>query len=579
MEEVFPHQWNRFRARPGDRDVEAMEFRQEDIEKAFAILLEKTQHANHKFCFFIDGLDEYSGDDIAHEILAQKLKTWTEGGDIKICASSRPILAYLDIFSGSENRTIHLHLLNWPSIKAYCLHKFKDDREFKRSGELYVDLVDEIVENSSGVFLWAYLVIGNLLRAIRNGASHETLKKKLKETPSKLDELYDSLRKRVAESPADWSTSNKMLLLAAKNPFDDPINAIVFSWLDGPDCLENPEFPSAIDSEPYSEKEISRRLELVRKRVNSLTRGLLDVLEERDNGAGLIAPSFRRLKVQFFHRTAKDYLLQNPARLKALEYSFPRFEESLYGRIRLAEYLFGHNIEYALNLRYSSIDDEIKGVLDEQRRLLPQHWLDIACRFQIAFSRYVSIRDGLVYGFPSLRTRSWWSGYTKSSRWGSFVHFLAFRGFDEFVLSEIAINEQLKHPTGNLSLLIAAIEGGQDELALALLDAGIALDDHFPALSPATGFTAPTIGEYQDRFPLWVLAATLEASGLLGTWLGMPDLSLFRRLVRHGTDRGDTFAINVMVKEDPTLNPSRRSRDYHIKDVQIKDLLLFFGNL
>ena len=542
--EVFPHQWNRFRARPGDRDIEAMEFREKDIEQAFAILLEKTQHANHKFCFFIDGLDEYYGDDIDHEILAEKLKTWAEGGDIKICASSRPILAYLDIFSDPENRAFHLHFLNRPSIKAYCLKKFKEDREVKRSGEIYVDLINEIVENASGVFLWAYLVVGNLLHAIRNGASHSMLKKKLKETPLKLDELYDSLRKRVAESPTDWSKSNKMLLLAAKNPFNEPLNAVVFSWLGGPDCLENPEFPSAIDAESYSYQEIATRLEAVRKQVNGLTRGILEVVEEEDDNSivvqpSLTRPSFNRLKVHLFHRTAKDYLLQNPERMDALEHSFPGFEESLYGRIRLAEYLFGRSSQYIVR-----IDTEFVRMLQEQRLLFPQHWVDIARRFQIAFYRQFEAFSGTFRGFPAILTRhgqgrARWHDYE-----GSYVHFLAYKGFDEFGLGEIALKEQLKCTTGNLSLLIAAIEGRQAGLAFSLLDAGIGLDDF---IFLTNNLPAPTVGKTQDGIPLWVLAATLAATRAFSKYssshLYGPYLALFKRLLQHGTDRSDSFAV------------------------------------
>lgn len=40
-----------------------------------------------RFCFFIDGLDEYDGD---HEDVIQLLHDLARGKNVKICASSRP---------------------------------------------------------------------------------------------------------------------------------------------------------------------------------------------------------------------------------------------------------------------------------------------------------------------------------------------------------------------------------------------------------------------------------------------------------------------------------------------------------
>ena len=138
--------------------------------------------------------------------------------------------------------------------------------------------------------------------------------------------------------------------------------------------------------------------------------------------------------------------------------------------------------------------------------LFPQHWLDIARRFRIAFSRHCRIREGIIYGFPTARTRISWRYSILWSYRGSFVHLLAYHGFDEFVLSEIAIDEQLKHTTGNLSLLISVIQGGEDRLAFALLDAGIVLDDFvFPTKESAP----PTMDQRASRSPIGAEGAEL----------------------------------------------------------------------
>jgi len=577
MEVVFPRQWKRVNAGPGDRVVESMDFGDSDIEEAFAVLLEKKQHAKHRFCFFIDGLDEYPGNDIARESLALKLQSWTEGGDIKICASSRPNREF-DLLSYRENLTIHLHLLNRPDIHVYCLDRFRKDREVQKAKEPYRDLVNEIVDNARGVFLWAYLVVEILLEAVRHGASHNVLKEKLKEIPPELDELYASLRKLVAKSPTDLLMSNRMLLLAVKNPFNKPLNAIVFSWLDGPespDNLEDPSFPNVGDRERYSEEEIAKRLDRVQKQVGGLTKGLLEVVAESDDSR-LTGPSFHRLKVQFFHRTARDYLLQSAERLKALQGSFPGFEQvNPYGRIRLAEYLLGHDGSYALRGKID-FERQLRAELQELRTLYPQHSLDLFRKFQAVTPQHCDTQSGQPIGAPFQYHRNGLSkSYSISRRQASFLHFAAYHGFDEFVINEIAVNPQLSRTTEDLSLLIAAIDGGQWKLSLALLDTGIALDDIYFLRSASQYGT----GNFKDECPVWVLASACLVQWHLSNFTRDEDSAsrnLMRLLVQHGTGRGDSFSISIDFESYGHPDPDTRGLKFRINDIRIGDLLVCF---
>ncbi|KAI0896416.1 hypothetical protein F4806DRAFT_427188 [Annulohypoxylon nitens] len=317
-----------------------------NFERAFTVLTQKSQHARHRFCFFIDGLDECDGNKLDHEELAQKMKVWTEGGDVKICTSSRPYREFHTVLSSPLVSRISLHLLNQFDIWTYCVNKFGNDREAGKTIEYYTEIINDIAMNSQGVFLWAHLVVDIILLAIRQGDPYHILHKKLGEIPQELDRLYDKLREPILEkSKIDKERADKMLLLALRNSTSNRLSAIAFSWFDEKDArynLDNSDFPDPLDISllPYSEDEYKKRVEKVGMKIDSLTRGFLE-LNSGGHSYRFIQPWFSH-RVNFSHRTARDYFLKSEGKMENLEESFPNFKESNpYGRICLAELFFG----------------------------------------------------------------------------------------------------------------------------------------------------------------------------------------------------------------------------------------------
>jgi hypothetical protein len=195
---VFPTQWQDFKADPGER-IKSNEFTDAEIKTALEGLISAEGYGKYKFCFFIDGLDECKGHgtengDMAREDMAKILVKWAAGEDAKICASSRPNREFCELFCYEKNPTIDLHLLNRPDISTYCINRYQD-RIASKIIEPHMDLIQDIVQNSQGIFLWAFIVIDVLIRGIRFNYSPETLKASLKEIPQKLEDLYDNLRK------------------------------------------------------------------------------------------------------------------------------------------------------------------------------------------------------------------------------------------------------------------------------------------------------------------------------------------------------------------------------------------------
>lgn len=345
IEDIFPSQANRMAssAYQDDPAVERFQaFGDEHVRQAFDRLLQKTQSSSHRFCFLIDGLDEFEGKRLEHEDLAAKLKGWAAGEDVKLLVSSRPWQEFSDIFTA--NPTIHLHELNGFDIKTYCLTELQEDRavrqqDLEQTGSLIREVVGKITELAQGIFLWAHLVLDAVRQGVRQGDSLETLMLKLEEYPSDLDGLYTKLREPIERSAIDRERANQMLLLALKAPDRFRLYAIAFSWLDK-DGLLDPEFPVADACQPYTEVEIAERLECARRRVNGLTRGLLEIFTEWQGYTDrAMIPSFTSPKVRFCHKTARDYLIQRYAELQA---SWPNFDQvDVYGRLHLADCIYG----------------------------------------------------------------------------------------------------------------------------------------------------------------------------------------------------------------------------------------------
>ncbi|KAI2463650.1 hypothetical protein F4781DRAFT_110580 [Annulohypoxylon bovei var. microspora] len=448
-------------------------------QKAFEDLMQKAQNSRYKLCFFIDGLDECDGNRLVHEQLAQRMKTWTEGGDVKLCTSSRPYQEFQDVLTFPGARRIHLHLLNRFDIWTYCINRFSDDREARKTKRSYLEIINEIVENSEGVFLWAHLVVDIILIALRQGDPYHVLRKKLAEIPKELDTLYTKLREAIEKSDIDKERSNKMLLLAIRNPLGEDLNAIVFSWLDGMGTsgndLENLDFPNVGDCHPYSAEEYTESLQNVEKKIDSLTRGFLELdPAPRMDMCGLVQPWFYT-PVRFSHRTARDYFLQKKHMMAALEESFYDFEGShAYGRLRLAEFIFGFK---EISRHGYSLPTLVKWLA----KLFPQHIDSKTClKFQNEIQR---LRPPLLFSL--------------NAHYGAGQNCI-FRVGYALADFELPPESETDHP----GMLLTAL-GRQDWVyANNIVSSGTILD------SP---IRVETYGETVSSWPLWSIASIFAA--------------------------------------------------------------------
>jgi len=187
---VFPKQWELLEIGPSY--VHGGLLSTSDITKGFVTLVSQGTFSQHRFCFFVDGLDEFDGDTVDHVRLGRILQLWASNDDVKICASSRPYLEYENLARPPEQR-VHLHEITKHDIYLFTRQMIERDDNFERLKELYLQLVEKVVKGSEGVFLWAPLVVCSLLAGMLRHDSVETLERKLEVIPRDINKLYAQL--------------------------------------------------------------------------------------------------------------------------------------------------------------------------------------------------------------------------------------------------------------------------------------------------------------------------------------------------------------------------------------------------
>ncbi|KUI69202.1 hypothetical protein VM1G_05163 [Cytospora mali] len=300
--------------------------------------LQELETDQYCMCFFIDGLDEYTQteDGPTYDVFAKNFQEWAgRNSDVKFCVSSRPYADFLNAFS-SEQR-LHLHEMTSRDIKAFANESF-GSLEDARYRDITKFLVNAITERSEGVFVWVRTAVRSFLTLMRRGAEPEVILNQVRKYPSDIYELYNHLLRSL--QPEEQSAATHMIRIIIGNPFSQPPNALWLSWIDE---LDHRSFPGPSNSKPYTAGETSRRHDIVRGKLEWLTKGLLTMFTDRREPKN--GDQFYRQRVQFFHRTARDFF-RTPIDGENIEADpppagvLPMGEEDLtetFLRLRLAE--------------------------------------------------------------------------------------------------------------------------------------------------------------------------------------------------------------------------------------------------
>lgn len=283
VEKLCPGRWKRAISQLLFEDWKTPELRQ---------ALQRISHLKRvagRFCFFIDGLDEYEGD---HAEFCETLKSLSESPYVKLCVASRPWNVFEYSFGRVVSSKIYIHELTRKDIHEYVeanLTQHPRWNELIQETKKAASLVRRVTKKSSGVFLWVYLATKELRSGMSEYDSYLDLRLRLKKNPGDLEAFFKKILESVDSFHHQKMAESLQLSLIVREPV--PTDLYYFQDMDflDQDYALNLPFNGRTDEKTLSHHRLATR------RLNGRCRGLLEV-----------NPSSSC--VEFLHRTVMEYL-------------------------------------------------------------------------------------------------------------------------------------------------------------------------------------------------------------------------------------------------------------------------------
>lgn len=268
----------------GDASDDSEPWTWPELQKAFKVLVEECSK-KMKLILFIDGLDEFHGE---HTILIDLIQSLLVP-NVKICTSSRPWIVFEDAFA--RRPSLMLEDLTYPDIKHYVASKLSGNLGFYTFQQMDPDSANQLMENvtlkASGVFLWVVLVVRSLLDGLTGGERLSDLQIRLDSLPADLETLFWKILNHL--DPTQFVRASQMFQIL--HGAIAPISLLQF-WFADEDV---PDYIFELPIKPLSKVEEDSRAEIMRRRLNTYCKGLIEAKTSA-------------LTVGYLHRTVKDFL-------------------------------------------------------------------------------------------------------------------------------------------------------------------------------------------------------------------------------------------------------------------------------
>ncbi|KAL9018751.1 MAG: hypothetical protein Q9185_003981 [Variospora sp. 1 TL-2023] len=276
-------------------------------------LLQQT-HIPIRVTLFLDGLDEIDGQ---HRNIVRMIKNLAGLNNVKTCLSSRPLQVFEEAFRGEPG--LRLQDLTSPGIRAYAdiqlsdlvqrriLHNMRDEDRVDQ-------LVYTIVSRADGVFLWAVMVVRDVRDGLEDMVNLDELTQAIENLPSELESLFMQILRRI--KPAYQRDAARFLQIALHATFDSrdyywPLYRLNLCSLH----LINSQHEVADAPFLYERVSQARMIDACKTAQTQLlshTAGLLELNPSTETYHLLPSQEpLLMLDVNFLHRSAREFLLQN----------------------------------------------------------------------------------------------------------------------------------------------------------------------------------------------------------------------------------------------------------------------------
>jgi len=269
-----------------------------------------------KFCFFLDGLDEFDGRPADIVDLIGILKSFS---NVKTCISSRPWNEFEDRFGNDSPWKLYAQDFTRADIHLYVKEILGANSMFQqllKEDPACPNFVWNIVSEADGVFLWVFLVTRSILDGLTNSDRIKDLQGRLDETPK---DLQDYFNKILFSTENRYRTQTaRMLSIAVKARTELPLMAY---WvIDQEDPKYVFQCPVGVPEAPL----LASRMKIMSRRLKALSRGLLEWDMDTYKAYSVeAAEHLFTIPVNFLHRTVKDYLLSPEA--QSMLYSWTEY--------------------------------------------------------------------------------------------------------------------------------------------------------------------------------------------------------------------------------------------------------------
>ena len=226
-----------------------------------------------RFCFFIDGLDEYDCD---HTQVVDLVKGLAQSKDIKICLSSRPWNTFIRAFGQGSHPTMHLEDLTRRDIASYVGDTLGSNRFFcqlaaGKDSDRCKELSSSIVSRAQGVFLWVFLVVNSLLEGLTNADRITDLERRLQSLPTDLEAYFRHMLETIDEVYKKQTVQTFHIALHAA----EPLSLMTYAMID--EVEENPEYAIELPVQQMTTTEIESRCQEMKLRINARCKDLLHI--------------------------------------------------------------------------------------------------------------------------------------------------------------------------------------------------------------------------------------------------------------------------------------------------------------
>lgn len=293
----------------------------DEIQSALEAII-SDQSSGYRFCFFLDGIDEFDDVEIRKRELASTLLRWTSSNpeNVKICVSSREEPVFTDLFPLGQR--IRLHRVTAGDIrKAIQGILGKHENFLKFHLDEREEFIKRFVRASDGVFIWTKLVLDELWNKLDDKQPLEDLYNILENLPRDLDDFYERILRSIRASDAAESSAILNILITARAEWKDPtcLSVLDYSFIRDfvdPKITRSPQNILGQDRKAQI-LQMEARTQAFKDRAQSLFRGMVEVKETFSHARVNRILSARKLFVAhqsiyetlfFTHRSAYDFL-------------------------------------------------------------------------------------------------------------------------------------------------------------------------------------------------------------------------------------------------------------------------------